>query len=99
MLKSCVLKSCKRKQFNNLFFVLSFPEILCPAFSTPANGEISGSRRNVGAVVRFDCMPGYSLRGSRSAVCGATGQWDNKSPVCVCKYLCYFRIIRLYSYS
>lgn len=57
-------------------------EILCPSLSTPANGEVTGTKRNVGSTVQFDCTPGYSIQGARRLVCGANGQWDKQPPVC-----------------
>eukprot|EP00111_Clytia_hemisphaerica_P006027 TCONS_00017431-protein len=61
----------------------SCQEITCPALNAPSNGEMSGNKRNYGAVVNFDCLPGFSLKGSRSAQCLLTGRWSHQLPSCV----------------
>ncbi|OWK58649.1 CUB and sushi domain-containing protein 1 [Lonchura striata] len=59
----------------------------CSSVPEPRHGRRLGSDFAVGAVVRFECSPGYGLRGSPAIQClampGALAQWNSSVPTCV----------------
>uniref|UniRef100_A0A8C5NLT2 CUB and Sushi multiple domains 2 n=4 Tax=Passeriformes TaxID=9126 RepID=A0A8C5NLT2_JUNHY len=59
----------------------------CSSVPEPRHGRRLGSDFAVGALVRFECSPGYSLRGSPAIQClampGALAQWNSSVPTCV----------------
>uniref|UniRef100_A0A8C3UBV4 CUB and Sushi multiple domains 2 n=1 Tax=Catharus ustulatus TaxID=91951 RepID=A0A8C3UBV4_CATUS len=59
----------------------------CSSVPEPRHGRRLGSDFAVGAVVRFECSPGYRLRGSPAIQClampGALAQWNSSVPTCV----------------
>ncbi|XP_061452290.1 CUB and sushi domain-containing protein 2 isoform X5 [Rhineura floridana] len=59
----------------------------CSSVPEPRYGRRVGSDFSVGAVIRFECSPGYALQGSRSIECltmpGALAQWNSSVPACV----------------
>ncbi|XP_065178736.1 uncharacterized protein LOC135809334 [Sycon ciliatum] len=48
----------------------------------PANGDTSASSGVAGTVATYSCDFGYSLVGSASRTCMASGQWSNSLPSC-----------------
>ncbi|KAJ7417297.1 hypothetical protein BTVI_33368 [Pitangus sulphuratus] len=59
----------------------------CSSVPEPRHGRRLGSDFAVGAVVRFECSPGYALHGSPTIECltmpGALAQWNVSVPTCV----------------
>ncbi|CAH2222352.1 Hypothetical predicted protein [Pelobates cultripes] len=59
----------------------------CSSIPEPKYGRRIGNDFSVGAIVRFECIPGYALLGSRNiecqAVMGALAQWNTSVPTCV----------------
>ncbi|XP_046845122.1 sushi, von Willebrand factor type A, EGF and pentraxin domain-containing protein 1-like [Xenia sp. Carnegie-2017] len=47
------------------------------------NGNIHGSRREVGAVLRFSCLNGYNLLGPKRLTCLSKGNWSGDFPRCL----------------
>lgn len=47
------------------------------------NGNIHGSRRVVGAVLRFSCLNGYNLLGPKRLTCLSKGNWSGDFPRCL----------------
>ena len=57
----------------------------CSEPQTPTNGQKIGSDYSLGAQVTFSCNDGYSLVGSSSLNCAASGStvdWDAAVPTC-----------------
>ncbi|XP_041439963.1 CUB and sushi domain-containing protein 2 isoform X1 [Xenopus laevis] len=59
----------------------------CSSIPEPKYGRRLGNDFSVGAVVRFECFPGYALQESGNiecqAVMGALAQWNTSVPSCV----------------
>ena len=58
---------------------------ICSEPQTPTNGQKTGSDYSLGAQVTFSCNNGYSLVGSSSLNCAASGSnvdWDAAVPTC-----------------
>ncbi|XP_070567838.1 sushi domain-containing protein 2-like isoform X2 [Ptychodera flava] len=63
--------------------VNSTAEVLsCGFLPTPANGMKNGSSYIAGSVVIFECLPGYTIRGSRERYCHGNGSWDGPEVTC-----------------
>lgn len=64
----------------------------CSSVPEPRNGRRMGNNFAVGAVVRFECSPGYMLEGSSAIECltvpNALAQWNSSIPSCIGKYWC-----------
>ena len=61
----------------------------CSSVPEPRYGRRIGSEFSAGSVVRFECSPGYLLKGSGAMHCqavpGALAQWNASTPACVGK--------------
>uniref|UniRef100_A0A3Q2WZ86 CUB and Sushi multiple domains 1 n=1 Tax=Haplochromis burtoni TaxID=8153 RepID=A0A3Q2WZ86_HAPBU len=59
----------------------------CSSVPEPRYGRRIGSEFSVGSVVRFECNPGYLLKGSNAIWCqavpGALAQWNTTTPTCI----------------
>uniref|UniRef100_A0A3Q2QXN5 CUB and Sushi multiple domains 1 n=1 Tax=Fundulus heteroclitus TaxID=8078 RepID=A0A3Q2QXN5_FUNHE len=59
----------------------------CSSVPEPRYGRRIGSEFSAGSVVRFECSPGYLLKGSSAIRCqavpGALAQWNASTPTCV----------------
>ena len=58
---------------------------ICSEPQTPTNGQKTGNDYSLGAQVTFSCNDGYSLVGSSSLNCAASGStvdWDAAVPTC-----------------
>eukprot|EP00117_Sycon_ciliatum_P036248 scpid11835/ scgid3889/ Sushi, von Willebrand factor type A, EGF and pentraxin domain-containing protein 1 len=56
--------------------------ITCGDPGTPSNGIRNGDVFTYNAEVSYSCVPGYSLDGTRSRTCLATGMWSRSLPTC-----------------
>uniref|UniRef100_A0A667WX46 CUB and Sushi multiple domains 2 n=1 Tax=Myripristis murdjan TaxID=586833 RepID=A0A667WX46_9TELE len=59
----------------------------CSSVPEPRNGRRMGNNFAVGAVIRFECSPGYILEGSSAIECltvpNALAQWNSSIPSCI----------------
>ncbi|XP_032416301.1 CUB and sushi domain-containing protein 1 isoform X4 [Xiphophorus hellerii] len=59
----------------------------CSSVPEPRYGRRIGSEFSAGSVVRFECSPGYLLKGSSAIRCqavpGALAQWNSSTPICI----------------
>uniref|UniRef100_A0AAQ5ZW41 CUB and Sushi multiple domains 1 n=1 Tax=Amphiprion ocellaris TaxID=80972 RepID=A0AAQ5ZW41_AMPOC len=59
----------------------------CSSVPEPRYGRRIGSEFSAGSVVRFECSPGYLLKGSSAIRCqsvpGALAQWNATTPTCI----------------
>nr|XP_043886771.1 CUB and sushi domain-containing protein 1-like [Solea senegalensis] len=59
----------------------------CSSVPEPRYGRRIGSEFSAGSVVRFECSPGYLLKGSNAIWCqavpGALAQWNATTPTCI----------------
>uniref|UniRef100_A0A7N8WY87 CUB and Sushi multiple domains 1 n=1 Tax=Mastacembelus armatus TaxID=205130 RepID=A0A7N8WY87_9TELE len=59
----------------------------CSSLPEPRYGRRIGSEFSAGSVVRFECSPGYLLKGSSAIRCqampGALAQWNATTPTCI----------------
>ncbi|CAG5854549.1 unnamed protein product [Menidia menidia] len=59
----------------------------CSSVPEPRYGRRIGSEFSAGSVVRFECSPGYLLKGSSAIQCqavpGALAQWNSTTPTCI----------------
>ncbi|XP_045902116.1 CUB and sushi domain-containing protein 1-like [Micropterus dolomieu] len=59
----------------------------CSSVPEPRYGRRIGSEFSAGSVVRFECSPGYLLKGSSAMRCqavpGALAQWNATTPTCI----------------
>uniref|UniRef100_A0A3Q2ECB7 CUB and Sushi multiple domains 1 n=1 Tax=Cyprinodon variegatus TaxID=28743 RepID=A0A3Q2ECB7_CYPVA len=59
----------------------------CSSVPEPRYGRRIGSEFSAGSVVRFECSPGYLLKGSSAIRCqavpGALAQWNASTPTCI----------------
>ncbi|KAJ4947677.1 hypothetical protein JOQ06_009710, partial [Pogonophryne albipinna] len=62
-------------------------ESQCSSVPEPRYGRRIGSEFSAGSVVRFECSPGYLLKGSSAIWCqavpGALAQWNSTTPSCI----------------
>ena len=77
---------------NNTFGL----ERTCPALDDIKNGFTSNLQESyeVGAVIKFICLDGYSLSGNGTITCTKDG-WTDTQPTCVGKS--YFSITSCYT--
>lgn len=75
-----------------LLIILAVPrtsDSQCSSVPEPRYGRRIGSEFSAGSVVRFECSPGYLLRGSSAIRCqampGALAQWNATTPTCIGK--------------
>uniref|UniRef100_A0A3Q1GMK7 Sushi domain containing 2 n=1 Tax=Acanthochromis polyacanthus TaxID=80966 RepID=A0A3Q1GMK7_9TELE len=59
------------------------PVITCGWISPPTNGTKEGTTYLLGAVVKFSCDYGYTLKGSAERTCQENGQWSGEEATCV----------------
>lgn len=61
----------------------------CSSVPEPRYGRRISSEFSAGSVVRFECSPGYLLKGSSAIRCqampGALAQWNATTPTCIGK--------------
>lgn len=61
----------------------------CSSVPEPRYGRRIGSEFSAGSVVRFECSPGYLLKGPSAIQCqampGALAQWNATTPTCIGK--------------
>ncbi|XP_026879255.2 CUB and sushi domain-containing protein 1 [Electrophorus electricus] len=59
----------------------------CSSIPEPRYGRRIGSEFSAGSIVRFECNPGYLLRGSKAIKChavpNALAQWNDTIPTCI----------------
>lgn len=59
----------------------------CSSVPEPRNGRRMGNNFAVGAVIRFECSPGYVLEGPSAIECltvpNALAQWNSSIPSCI----------------
>ncbi|XP_048086105.1 CUB and sushi domain-containing protein 1 [Alosa alosa] len=59
----------------------------CSSVPEPRHGRRAGNSFAVGAVVRFECSPGYALEGPGAIECltvpNALAQWNSSTPSCI----------------
>lgn len=74
----------------SLCFLIAVPRTSatqCSSVPEPRNGRRMGNNFAVGAVVRFECSPGYVLEGSSAIECltvpSALAQWNSSIPSCI----------------
>ncbi|XP_074055792.1 sushi domain-containing protein 2 isoform X2 [Macrotis lagotis] len=58
------------------------PVTSCGWLSAPEHGTKNGTTYLEGFTVKFDCVPGYTLKGSREQTCQPDGQWSGIRPQC-----------------
>ena len=58
---------------------------MCSVPRPPDNGKIIGNDYSYGALIKFECDPGYNVRGSASLTC-KKGEWKGQFPECKSKY-------------
>lgn len=79
---------------NTHFFSFRLPKAVpqtsatqCSSVPEPRNGRRMGNNFAVGAVIRFECSPGYVLEGSSAIECltvpNALAQWNSSIPSCI----------------
>lgn len=66
----------------------------CSSVPEPRNGRRMGNNFAVGAVIRFECSPGYVLEGSSAIECltvpNALAQWNSSIPSCIGQKIVHF---------
>ncbi len=57
--------------------------IECDVLTDPANGQVNISSGTIfGSTATYSCNNGYTLSGSVSRTCGASGFWSGSEPTC-----------------
>ena len=60
----------------------------CEALTRPANGQVdTSSGTTYNQVATYNCDTGYSLVGSSTRACQASGMWSSTEPVCIGEYI------------
>jgi CUB/sushi domain-containing protein len=54
----------------------------CGALPGPANGSVSAPTTTYGSTATYSCSSGFTLAGSATRVCQASGAWSNPAPTC-----------------
>jgi len=70
---------------NNQQPILYCSVVNCPSRTAPANGQMTPSSPGsfqAGLTLIFECNAGYSLEGSESITCLASGLWTSLPPTC-----------------
>jgi hypothetical protein len=60
---------------------------LCPVLKAPTYGEMKGFGRTHGSLTSFTCHDGFTLVGSKDALC-KDGEWSHEVPVCAGTVTC-----------
>ena len=61
----------------------------CGALLSPTNGQVNHTAgTTLGTTATYSCNTGYSLQGSNSRTCQATGMWSGSPPTCQRMLLC-----------
>ncbi|XP_044539174.1 sushi domain-containing protein 2-like [Gracilinanus agilis] len=58
------------------------PVVCCGWLPPPEHGKKNGTSYLVGSSIRFSCMPGFTLRGSKERTCQPDGKWSGSPPHC-----------------
>lgn len=76
--------------YFHYYFTVAVPrtsDSQCSSVPEPRYGRRIGSEFSAGSVVRFECSPGYLLKGSSAIQCqavpGALAQWNATTPTCI----------------
>ena len=75
-------KVCLNDYSLQCYDLVFYVEIICPQPGQPVNGEVEYTKLSVGYPVLYDCLPGYTLRGSRKRFCEMNGYWSGMEPTC-----------------
>lgn len=89
-----IYSEIKEGWLKSLLFLFVFSEAVpqtsatqCSSVPEPRNGRRMGNNFAVGAVIRFECSPGYVLEGSSAIECltvpNALAQWNSSIPSCI----------------
>ena len=68
-----------------LHVLLPFVVSKCPQVHAPANGQITGRRREIGSSVTYSCDEGYDLLGladTDTRTCQPNEMWTGSEPAC-----------------
>uniref|UniRef100_A0A8D3E4V9 CUB and Sushi multiple domains 1 n=1 Tax=Scophthalmus maximus TaxID=52904 RepID=A0A8D3E4V9_SCOMX len=75
----------------------------CSSVPEPRYGRRIGSEFSAGSVVRFECSPGYLLKGSSAIRCqavpGALAQWNSTTPTCIGKAGLHLQRIQVMTFA
>jgi len=86
------VNTCNQLFFHSFFtcFSKAVPRTSatqCSSVPEPRNGRRMGNNFAVGAVIRFECSPGYMLEGPSAIECltvpNALAQWNTSIPSCI----------------
>ena len=72
-------------------------EITCELLEDPENGRVIQPSRIAGAVARYECNPGFTLVGTETRTCSASGIWSGEAPVCIGESMSLIRCLSLQS--
>uniref|UniRef100_H3CV01 CUB and Sushi multiple domains 2 n=1 Tax=Tetraodon nigroviridis TaxID=99883 RepID=H3CV01_TETNG len=89
-----LIRFTSKSQSSSRGFHLAYQEAVpqtsatqCSSVPEPRNGRRMGNNFAVGAVIRFECSPGYILEGSSAIECltvpNALAQWNSSIPSCI----------------
>ncbi|MCA9532348.1 MAG: hypothetical protein KC593_01670 [Myxococcales bacterium] len=56
--------------------------VACPALTNPTNGNVDDGTATFGATANYICDGGYTLTGSATRQCQASGAWTGSAPTC-----------------
>ena len=56
----------------------------CGGLSAPTNGKVSVPSTTYGSQATYSCDSGYTLSGSATTSCQASGAWSSSAPTCGC---------------
>ena len=59
-----------------------FADTHCPVLGTPISGRKRGSGYDRGDIVKFQCKPGFVLKGSAIRECMENGIWNGTEAIC-----------------
>jgi hypothetical protein len=67
--------------------IFSSPGHQCERIQSPINGAIQCTGNTTDHSCKFNCYPGYDLRGSSNRLCNASGKWTGDETLCKSKFV------------
>ena len=74
-----IVKVLSKPPMLNIIFLA---ETHCPVLGTPISGRKLGNGYNRGDIVKFQCKPGFVLKGSAIRKCMENGVWNGTEAIC-----------------
>jgi hypothetical protein len=71
---------------THIIMVFSSTGHQCEKIQSPINGAMQCTGNTTDYSCKFNCYPGYDLRGSSNRLCNASGKWTGDETLCKSKF-------------